>query len=108
MNESNQYNQQRIIKVASCTLNQWAMDFEGNKNRITSSLRQCVGNGANIRLGPELEIPGYGCDDHFAEEDTVTHSWEILADIIFHKDNFTDKILCERNASYIQRNFLQL
>ena len=36
MNESNQYNQQRIIKVASCTLNQWAMDFEGNKNRFIS------------------------------------------------------------------------
>lgn len=57
--ESNHYNEQRVVKVASCTLNQWAMDFEGNKNRIITSLRECVQKGANVRLGPELEIPGY-------------------------------------------------
>lgn len=28
-----------------------------------------------LQVGPELEIPGYGCEDHFAEQDTVEHSW---------------------------------
>ena len=28
------------------------------------------------QVGPELEIPGYGCEDHFFELDTVDHSWE--------------------------------
>lgn len=27
------------------------------------------------QVGPELEIPGYGCEDHFIEHDTVEHSW---------------------------------
>ena len=83
------------VKVASCTLNQWAMDFEGNKQRIIESLRQCVREKANIRIGPELEITGYGCEDHFLEEDTVIHSWEVLADIITHKEDFTAHMLCD-------------
>jgi hypothetical protein len=29
-------------------------------------------------VGPELEIPGYGCEDHFSENDTVEHCWECL------------------------------
>ena len=27
------------------------------------------------QVGPEMEIPGYGCEDHFIEADTVEHSW---------------------------------
>lgn len=37
---------------------------------------------ARYRLGPELEIPGYGCNDHFLENDCLLHSWESLACII--------------------------
>ncbi|PAV65352.1 hypothetical protein WR25_24648 [Diploscapter pachys] len=33
---------------------------------------------ARLRLGPELEIPGYGCADHYHEQDTEIHSWENL------------------------------
>lgn len=29
-----------------------------------------------------MEIPGYGCEDHFLELDTIDHSWEVLGDII--------------------------
>jgi hypothetical protein len=32
-----------------------------------------------VQVGPELEVPGYGCEDHFLELDTVTHSWEAIA-----------------------------
>lgn len=35
-----------------------------------------------MRLGPELEIPGYGCADHFFELDTEKHSWEVLKQIV--------------------------
>ena len=31
--------------------------------------------GLPAQVGPELEIPGYGCEDHFTEHDTVEHSW---------------------------------
>lgn len=86
---------QRLVKIGSCTLNQWAMDFEGNKKRIIESLKQCAAENANLRIGPELEIPGYGCEDHFLEEDTVSHSWEVLADIITDKGDYTSKMLCD-------------
>jgi NAD+ synthase (glutamine-hydrolysing) len=31
------------------------------------------------QVGPELEVCGYGCEDHFSELDTVQHCWEALA-----------------------------
>jgi NAD+ synthase (glutamine-hydrolysing) len=38
--------------------------------------------GACFRLGPELEISGYGCNDHFLELDTMLHSLQILAALL--------------------------
>ena len=38
--------------------------------------------GCVYRLGPELEVPGYGCQDHFLEADTISHSWEVLLDLV--------------------------
>ncbi len=32
-----------------------------------------------LQLGPELELPGYGCEDHFQELDTVEHCWECIS-----------------------------
>ena len=34
-----------------------------------------------MQVGPELELPGYGCEDHFQELDTVEHCWECIAGI---------------------------
>jgi len=33
-------------------------------------------------VGPELEITGYSCEDHFLEMDTMDHSWQVLGDIL--------------------------
>jgi NAD+ synthase (glutamine-hydrolysing) len=69
--------------LAIATLNQWSMDFEGNKNRIIESLRQSKTiHKAKLRIGPELEIPGYGCEDHFFETDTILHSWQVLGELL--------------------------
>ena len=57
----------RLITVASCALNQMSLDFEGNLQRILESCREARRLGAKIRTGPELEITGYGCADHFLE-----------------------------------------
>lgn len=70
------------IGIAVCTLNQLALDFEGNLARILRSLDECVQAKASIRIGPELEITGYSCEDAFFEEDTVFHSWQVLARIL--------------------------
>ncbi|KAI8336571.1 hypothetical protein BC941DRAFT_494830 [Chlamydoabsidia padenii] len=71
-----------LVTVATCSLNQWALDFEGNLERILESIRIAKEKGAKLRVGPELEITGYGCQDHFLEGDTYLHSWEVLASIL--------------------------
>lgn len=68
----------RKTTVAVCTLNQWALDFEGNLSRILQSIQTAKIAGAKYRGGPELEISGYTCEDHFLESDTILHSWEVL------------------------------
>lgn len=60
--------------MATCNLNQWAMDFDCNLKHIKESIAEAKAGGAKIRLGPELEITGYGCEDHFLELDTVSHA----------------------------------
>ena len=70
------------IIVATCALDQWAMDFEGNLERIKESICVAKEQGARYRLGPELEISGYGCEDHFLEPDTFQHSVEVLAELL--------------------------
>lgn len=47
-----------LITLATCNLNQWALDFEGNTNRIIESITQAKAAGASLRVGPELEICG--------------------------------------------------
>ncbi len=79
--------------LATCNLNQWALDFDGNCDRIIESIELAKAAGAKYRLGPELEITGYSCEDHFLEEDTLQHSWESLACII--NGGHTDGILCD-------------
>jgi NAD+ synthase (glutamine-hydrolysing) len=55
------------VSVGCCTLNQWALDFSGNTERIIQSIRSAKVSGCHIRVGPELEVSGYGCNDHFLE-----------------------------------------
>ncbi|CAA0840898.1 Glutamine-dependent NAD(+) synthetase [Striga hermonthica] len=82
----------RLLKVATCNLNQWAMDFDCNMKNIKESILRSKEAGAVIRLGPELEITGYGCEDHFLELDTVNHAWDCLKELLL--GDWTDNILC--------------
>ena len=61
------------------------MDFDGNLRRILESVKIAKDKGAAYRLGPELEITGYGCNDHFFESDTFLHSWEVLGKLLDHR-----------------------
>uniref|UniRef100_A0A1A9WFA1 Glutamine-dependent NAD(+) synthetase n=1 Tax=Glossina brevipalpis TaxID=37001 RepID=A0A1A9WFA1_9MUSC len=72
----------RKVTVAVSTLNQWALDFEGNLARILQSILEAKEKGASYRSGPELEVCGYSCEDHFRESDTFLHSWEVFLEII--------------------------
>jgi NAD+ synthase (glutamine-hydrolysing) len=74
-----------LLIQRTSSLNQWALDFEGNAARIIE----------NVKLPKLLEplcqsvlssITGYGCLDRFLEGDTFLHSWEMFARIIDHPD----------------------
>ena len=88
--------------LATCNLNQWSLDFEGNTARIIESIEIAKARGAKYRLGPELEITGYSCEDHFLELDTLHHSWESLAHIL--KGKHTDGILCDIGMPVMHKN----
>ena len=82
-----------LVTLATCNLNQWALDFEGNLARTAQSIRVAKDRGATYRLGPELELTGYGCEDAFLEGDTIRHAWEALAELL--RGDLTDGILVD-------------
>lgn len=69
-----------LVTVAVAQLDQWALDFGGNLERILESIRVAKQKGAKLRAGPELEIrqvsvfrlldPGLFCN----EKSVVYHS----------------------------------
>lgn len=92
----------RLVTLATCNLNQWALDFDGNHDRIAKSIQIAKQRGARYRLGPELEIPGYGCQDAFLEGDTLRHSWEVLARLL--DSGLTDDIICDIGMPVMHKN----
>ncbi|KAH9933494.1 glutamine-dependent NAD synthetase with GAT domain-containing protein [Fomitopsis serialis] len=93
-----------LITVATCSLNQWSLDFGGNLERILASIRIAKERGATLRVGPELEITGYGCQDHFLEGDTALHSWEVLAKIL--ESDEAKGILCDIGMPITHKNVI--
>ncbi|KAL6946630.1 glutamine-dependent NAD(+) synthetase [Hanseniaspora osmophila] len=91
-----------LITLATCNLNQWALDFEGNRDRILESIRIAKSENARLRVGPELEITGYGCLDHFLEDDLYLHSWEMYASIISNPE--THGILLDIGMPVLHKN----
>ncbi|KAG1816244.1 hypothetical protein EV424DRAFT_1473040 [Suillus variegatus] len=92
-----------LITLAT-SLNQWALDFQGNYERIIQSIAIAKERGATLRVGPELEISGYGCYDHFLEGDTILHSWEVLAKILASDD--TMGIICDIGMPVVHKNVI--
>lgn len=90
------------VTVATCSLNQWALDFEGNRDRILESIKIAKERGARLRVGPELEIPGYGCLDHFLENDVYLHSWEMYSQILANEETYG--ILLDIGMPIIHKN----
>ena len=74
------------MQVATCSLNQHVLDYEGNLARIVKSIKEAKAAGAKLRVGPELEITGYGCLDHFLESDVYQHSWEMMETLLANEE----------------------
>jgi len=84
--------EERKIKVSCASLDQWAMDFEGNRRRVVESLKRGESQGVNIMVFPELTFCGASCGDHFLEEDTYNHCWEILGELLYMEE--VKKMMC--------------
>ncbi|KAH8685499.1 glutamine-dependent NAD(+) synthetase-like protein [Tricladium varicosporioides] len=93
-----------LITIATCSLNQWALDFIGNKARILESIRLAKEAGCSLRIGPELEVCGYGCLDHFLESDTCLHAWESFSEIL--ADPICEGMLIDVGMPVKHRNVL--
>jgi NAD+ synthase (glutamine-hydrolysing) len=91
-----------LVTVATCNLNQWALDFEGNTKRIIESIQKAKELGAALRVGPELEICGYSCQDHLLEQDLYLHCWQVLERIL--KDESCYNILLDIGMPIQHRN----
>lgn len=91
-----------FVTVATCNLNQWALDFIGNKDRILQSIFIAKLKNAKLRVGPELEICGYGCLDHFSENDIYDQSWQIYGEILSHPK--TDDIILDIGMPIIHKS----
>lgn len=72
----------RKCVLATSQLNQWVLDWDGNRDRIIEAIVTAKAAGASLILTPELSIPGYGLLDHWLENDVYTQSWQIAADIV--------------------------
>lgn len=70
----------------------WWFAFASLKRPALETV-QAVAQGCTYRLGPELEIPGYGCEDHFLEADTIDHSWEVVMDLA--QSGYTDTLVVD-------------
>ena len=90
------------ITVATCNLSQWALDYDGNLDRIKRSIVEAKAKGAKFRVGPELEISGYSCEDHFHEMDMYIHCDQSLA-LLLNCD-VTDGILCDIGMPVLHNN----
>lgn len=58
-----------------------------------SGVRISKDQGAAYRLGPEMEVSGYGCGDHFLEADTLLLSMQSLAKLLQAPE--TRDIICD-------------
>lgn len=93
------------VTLSTCCLNQWALDFDGNLQRIKRSIQTARDEGSSYRIGPELETTAYGCEDHFLEPDTLLHSWQVIASILAD-ERLSQNFLIDIGAPVLHRSVL--
>ena len=74
----------------------------GNLQRIVESIQKAKDAGASLRVGPELEICGYNCQDHLLENDLYLHCWEMLYRLL--TDESCHGILLDIGMPVVHRN----
>ena len=73
---------EKMLRISTCSLKQWAMDFEGNQKNIIDCLTEVKEQNPDIVLLPELATTGYSCQDHFREKENYFLAMNIIKKII--------------------------
>ena len=74
----------RLATLATCNLNQWALDFGGNLQRVIDSIAEAKRRGARYRCGKNPDIP------HQPFCNKLNHEWLSFEDaraICIHCDD---------------------
>lgn len=71
-----------LLRVSGATLNQTALDFNGNAERIRQLLVQARSEGVEVVCLPELCLTGYGCEDAFFSLHTAKMAEKSLTSLL--------------------------
>lgn len=71
-----------LLRVSGATLNQTALDFTGNADRIRQVLKQARSEGVEVLCLPELCLTGYGCEDAFFSLHTAKMAEKSLSSLL--------------------------
>ena len=78
-----------MMRLACATMNQIALDWKGNRERILKAISQAQEENIELLCLPELCITGYGCEDLFLSEWLYDSAMKSLMEVIPHCTNIT-------------------
>ena len=73
------------LHVAAAAINTTPLDWAGNRERHLRAFREADAAGIQIVVAPELGLSGYGCEDYFFNQSTITNAWLSLKTIAEEK-----------------------
>lgn len=69
------------LHAAAAAINTTPLDWAGNRERHLHAFREADAAGIQIVVAPELGLSGYGCEDYFFNQSTITNAWLSLEKI---------------------------
>ena len=91
------------VKVSVATINQTALDFNGNELRIKQAIILAKLANSKLLLLPELAVSGYSCKDHFFEAETYEKSFNVITNLL-RDPELTNNIIIAIGCPIIYKN----
>ncbi len=71
----------RLIRVGAGVVNQTALDWPGNQERLLAAIEEARAVDVQILCLPELCVTGYGCEDAFFSPDVAKRALAMLPEL---------------------------
>ncbi len=75
------------ITVAAAALNQTPLDWPGNLTRIRAAMASAREARAQVLCLPEMNVPGYGCEDVFLAPHLADRAWQAVEELATESEN---------------------